>query len=127
MIWRACSTRSFVVGLRTRSLLQIGTLSSIARATRLVILIDSHPRNDWLMKAVEKRLREELEKLRVEINEEKSRITDLAKDGSFAFLGFEYRLVLGSNRKWRRQFVPKLKKRTALFSQLREIFRHNVS
>jgi RNA-directed DNA polymerase len=40
----------------------------------MVILIDSHPRNDWLMKAVDKRLREELAKLRVEINEEKSRI-----------------------------------------------------
>jgi len=62
-------------------------------ATHLVILIDSHPRNDWLMRAVEKRLREELAKLRVEINEEKSRTTDLAKGGSFAFLGFEYRLV----------------------------------
>ena len=83
-------------------------------ADDMVILIDSHPRNDWLMKAVDKRLREELAKLRVEINEEKSRIVDLAKGGSFTFLGFEYRLVLGRNRKWRPQFVPKLKKRTAL-------------
>src|SRR6516225_1352432 len=92
-------------------------------ADDMVILIDSHPRNDWLMKAVDKRLREELAKLRVEVNEEKSRILDLAKGGSFAFLGFEYRLVLGRNRKWRPQFVPKLKKRTALFAKLREIFR----
>jgi RNA-directed DNA polymerase len=96
-------------------------------ADDMVILIDSHPRNDWLMKAVDKRLREELAKLRVEINEEKSRIIDLAKGGSFAFLGFEYRLVLGRNRKWRPQFVPKLKKRTALFAKLREIFRQHVS
>ena len=96
-------------------------------ADDMVILIDSHPRNDWLMRAVDKRLREELAKLRVEINEEKSRIIDLAKGGSFAFLGFEYRLVLGRNRKWRPQFVPKLKKRTALFAKLREIFRQHVS
>ena len=74
-------------------------------ADDMVILIDSHPRNDWLMKAVDKRLREELAKLRVEINEEKSRIADLAKGGSFAFLGFEYRLVLGRNRKWRPQLA----------------------
>jgi hypothetical protein len=40
----------------------------------LVILIDAHPRHDWLMAAVEKRLREELAELQVEINEEKSRI-----------------------------------------------------
>src|SRR5215469_5137621 len=96
-------------------------------ADDMVILIDSHPRNDWLMKAVDKRLREELAKLRVEINEEKSRIIDLAKDGSFAFLGFEYRLVLSRNRKWRPQFAPKLKKRTALFAKLREVFRQHVS
>ncbi len=76
---------------------------------------------------LDKRLREELGKLRVEINEEKSRIIDLAKGGSFAFLGFEYRLVLGRNRKWRPQFVPKLKKRTALFAKFREIFRQHVS
>jgi RNA-directed DNA polymerase len=39
----------------------------------LVILIDAHPRHDWLIGAVEKRVREELAELQVEINEEKSR------------------------------------------------------
>jgi hypothetical protein len=39
----------------------------------MVILIDHHPHWDWLVKAVEKRLREELAKLKVEINEEKSK------------------------------------------------------
>src|SRR6202158_4174341 len=96
-------------------------------ADDMVILIDSHPRNDWLMRAVDKRLREELARLRVEINEDKSRTIDLAKGGSFAFLGFEYRLVLGRNQKWRPQFVPKMKKRTALFAKLREVFRQHVS
>jgi RNA-directed DNA polymerase len=96
-------------------------------ADDMVILIDSHPRHDWLIKAVERRLREELAKLRVEINEEKSRIIDLAKGGSVAFLEFEYRLVLGRNKKWRPQFAPKLKKRTVLFAKLREIFRQHVS
>jgi RNA-directed DNA polymerase len=96
-------------------------------ADDMVILIDSHPRNDWLMRAVDKRLREELAKLRVEINEDKSRTIDLRKGGSFAFLGFEYRLVLGRNKKWRPQFVPKMKKRTALFAKLREVFLQHVS
>src|SRR5207302_9758901 len=41
-------------------------------ADDLVILIDAHPRHGWLMAAVEKRLREELAELQVEINEEKS-------------------------------------------------------
>jgi RNA-directed DNA polymerase len=96
-------------------------------ADDMVILIDSHPRNDWLMRAVDKRLREELAKLRVEINEDKSRTIDLRKGESFAFLGFDYRRVLGRNQKWRPQFVPKMKKRTALFAKLSEVFRQHVS
>jgi RNA-directed DNA polymerase len=95
-------------------------------ATHLVILIDSYPRHEWLVKAVEKRLREELVKLRVEINEDKSRMVDLAKDGSFSFLGFEYRRMRSRKRVWRPYYAPKLKKRTELFAKLREIFRQNV-
>ncbi len=57
-------------------------------ADDLVILVDSHPRHRWLRKAVEKRLREELAKLQVEVNDEKSRRVDLTKGESFGFLGF---------------------------------------
>jgi len=96
-------------------------------ADDLVILIDSHRRHDWLVRAVERRLREEVAKLRVEINEDKSRMVDLAKGGSFTFLGFEYRRILSRNGVWRPHYAPKLKKRTALFAKLREIFRRNVS
>ena len=42
-------------------------------ADDLVVLVNAHPRQAWLRKAVEKRLREELAKLQVEVNEEKSR------------------------------------------------------
>ena len=96
-------------------------------ADDLVILIDSHPRHDWLVKAVDRRLREELGKLRVEINEEKSRMVDLSKGEKFSFLGFEFRRILSRNQKWRPHFAPKLKKRTALFAKLREIFRRYAS
>jgi RNA-directed DNA polymerase len=96
-------------------------------ADDLVILIDSHPRHDWLVKAVEKRLREELAKLRVAINEEKSRMVDLSKGEKFSFLGFEFRRILSRNQKWRPHFAPKLKKRTALFAKLRDIFRRYTS
>jgi RNA-directed DNA polymerase len=96
-------------------------------ADDMVILIDAHERNDWLVRAVNKRLREELAKLRVAINEDKSRMVDLKQGESFTFLGFEYRRILSLWGKWRPYFAPKLKKRTALFEKLREIFRHNVS
>src|SRR5215467_7571129 len=58
-------------------------------ADDLVILVDSQPRQQWLRQAVEKRLREELAKLQVEVNEEKSRKVDLQQGESFGFLGFE--------------------------------------
>jgi RNA-directed DNA polymerase len=96
-------------------------------ADDMVILIDSHRRCDWLTKAMEKRLREELAKLQVEINEEKSKIVDLANGGNFTFLGFEYRRILGRNKKWRPYYAPRLKKRTALLAKLKEIFRQNIS
>jgi RNA-directed DNA polymerase len=96
-------------------------------ADDLVVLIDAERRNDWLVKAVNRRLREEFAKLRVAINEDKSRVVDLKKGESFTFLGFEYRRILSLQRKWRPYYAPKLKKRTALFENLREIFRQHVS
>jgi RNA-directed DNA polymerase len=96
-------------------------------ADDMVVLIDAERRNDWLVKAIDRRLREELAKLRVAINEDKSRMVDLKTGESFTFLGFEYRRVLSLQRKWRPHYAPKLKKRTALFEKLREIFRQNVS
>jgi len=92
-----------------------------------VILINAHPRNSWLLKAVDKRLREELAKLHIQINEEKSRTVDLARGESFGFLGFDFRRVRSLQGKWRPQYTPKLKKRKALLQQLRAVFRRYQS
>jgi len=96
-------------------------------ADDMVILVDAHPRHALLVKAVSKRLREELDKLRVEINEEKTRIVDLGKGESFGFLGFDFRRIRSRKGKWRPQYTPKRKKRTALLDKLREIFRRNAT
>jgi RNA-directed DNA polymerase len=92
-------------------------------ADDLVILVDAYPRHDWLLKAVDKRLREELAKLHVEINEEKSRVVDLGKGESFGFLGFEFRRVRSRKGVWRPSYPPKRKKRTALLQKLKDLFR----
>ena len=92
-----------------------------------MVLVDFHRRHDWLVQAVVKRLREEFGKLRVEINEEKSRIVDLRKGGSFGFLGFEFRRVRSLQGRWRPQYTPQLKKRTALLAKLRDLFRRFAS
>jgi RNA-directed DNA polymerase len=92
-------------------------------ADDLVILVDGDRRHEWLLKAADKRLREELTKLQVEINEEKSRMVDLGQGESFGFLGFDFRRVRSRRGKWRAHYTPKLKKRTELLRKLRAIFR----
>jgi RNA-directed DNA polymerase len=96
-------------------------------ADDLVILVDSQPRQQWLRQAVEKRLREELAKLQVEVNEEKSRKVDLQQGESFGFLGFEFRRIRSRRGRWMPLLLPKGKKRTALLGKLKEIFRASRS
>ena len=96
-------------------------------ADDLVILVDAYPQHDWLLKAVDKRLREELATLQVAINEEKSRIVDLAQGEHFSFLGFDFRRVRSRRGVWRAWYPPRLKKRTALLRKLKEIFRRYQS
>jgi RNA-directed DNA polymerase len=76
---------------------------------------------------VEKRLREELAKLPVEVNEEKSRRVDLQRGESFGFLGFDIRRVRSLRGRWMPLLLPKGKKRTALRARLKGIFRASRS
>ena len=92
-------------------------------ADDLVILIDAYKRHDWLIGAVERRLREEFGKLQVEINDEKSRKVDLERGESFGFLGFDFRYLRSRRGAWRPHYTPKLKKRTALMRELKAVFR----
>jgi RNA-directed DNA polymerase len=96
-------------------------------ADDLVILVDGYRRHDWLLKAVDRRLREELAKLDLSLNEAKSRIVDLATGEAFGFLGFDFRRVRSVRGRWRPQYTPKLKQRTALLRELKEIFRRYES
>jgi len=92
-------------------------------ADDLVILVNNDRRQDWLMEAVPRRLREELARLDVQLNEEKSRIVDLSRGESFGFLGFDFRRVRSLRGRWRPQYTPKLKARTALLRELKAVFR----
>src|SRR5207245_415957 len=58
---------------------------------------------------------------------EGNRIVNLAEGENFGFLGFEFRLVRSRKGKWRTQFVPKMKKRTALLRKLKADFHRSVS
>jgi RNA-directed DNA polymerase len=92
-------------------------------ADDLVILVDGYRRHDWLVKAVDRRLREELAKLDLRLNEAKSRVVDLNQGEAFGFLGFDFRRIRSWRGAWRPQYTPARRQRTALLRKLREEFR----
>lgn len=100
------------------------TLVEYARfADDMVVLVNAHPKQRWLREAVEKRLREELGKLEVEVNEDKTCRVELSRGESFGFLGFEFRRVRSRSGRWMPLYRPQTKKRTALLRRLKAIFR----
>jgi len=94
-------------------------------ADDLVILVNNDRRQDWLMEVVGRRLREELAKLDVQLNEDKSRVADLSRGESFGFLGFDFRRVRSLRGRWRPQYTPQQKKRPALLRELKAVFRRS--
>jgi len=96
-------------------------------ADDLVVLVDGNQRWVGLFQKAYERLTEELSKLEVEVNAEKTRLVDLVRDESFGFLGFEFRRIRGRNGKWRPLKTPKIKKRTELLQDLKVTFHRHRS
>jgi RNA-directed DNA polymerase len=96
-------------------------------ADALVSLVEAYPQHDWRLKAVDTRLREALAALQVALNEEKSRLVDLAQGEHLSFLGFDFRRVRSRRGVWRAWYPPMLKKRTAWVRKLKEICRRHQS
>jgi RNA-directed DNA polymerase len=96
-------------------------------ADDLVILVDAHPRHRWLRGAIQRRLREELAKIQVVVNEEKTQVVDLSRGESFGFLGFAFRRIRSRSGKWMPLRTPLPKARLLLFRRLKELFRRSRS
>lgn len=96
-------------------------------ADDLVILVDGHRKWERLLKMVITRLLEELGKLDVQLNREKSRLVSMERGKTFTFLGFEFRRVKTRKGKWGVRYAPKMKARSTLLSKLKEIFRRYQS
>jgi RNA-directed DNA polymerase len=101
----------------------------VVRYTRfaddLVVLVSSHPSaSDWAPK-VERRLREELGKLDLTVNEDKSHVVDFGAGEAFDFLGYTFRLVDGRKTPGKKMVLarPQKKKRTEFLRQLGETMR----
>lgn len=102
-------------------------LEYVRWADDLVILIDGYRKWKWLEQAVSTRLRQELSKIKVELNEEKTKTVDLKLDETFSFLGFDFRRVKTKQGKIGVQKTPRMKARTSLLRKVKEVFRRHVS
>lgn len=92
-------------------------------ADDMVILVDGYPQWEPHVALIQKRLGQELEKVAIEINEEKTKVVDFGNGGSFGFLGFDLRE--GRNR-FGKRFVlrtPKRKKQSELLQRVRRILK----
>ena len=98
-------------------------LEYVRFADDLVIFVDGFRRWEWLEKAAYKRLLEELGKLEVQVNQEKTRVVDLTGEESFSFLGFDFRRMRTRRGKWGVRVTPRMKARTFLVRKLKEVFR----
>lgn len=88
-------------------------------ATHLVILVNGHQALAWLVEKAERRLREELSRLQVKLNPEKTKMVEMEQGETFSFLGFEYRLIQMEKRKMV-LIRPKKKKVQDLITKVRE-------
>jgi RNA-directed DNA polymerase len=93
-------------------------------ADDMVVLIDGYPQWQPHVAVISKRLEVELKKVEVELNEEKTRIVDTSKGGSFGFLGFDLREA--KNRLGKRFILrtPMKKKQSELLRRVGRILRY---
>lgn len=92
-------------------------------ADDLVIAVDGYKKWQWLETMVYKRLKEELSKIKVELNEEKTKIVDLTSNETFSFLGFDFRREKSRNGKMTIHKTPRMKARKTLTAKLKVEFR----
>jgi RNA-directed DNA polymerase len=89
--------------------------------------VEAQRRHAWLLQAVAPRLREAGVVLHVTINEEKSRLVDVARGATCSFLGGDCRRVKSRRGVWRPWDTPRRKTRTARLRTLKERCRRYAS
>ena len=94
-------------------------------ADDLVVQISAHPRACHWGPKVERRLREELEKLELTVNEEKSRTLRFDTGEPFNFLGYTFRYVADRRVPGKRKVLrrPQKEKRTQFLREIRDLLR----
>lgn len=93
-------------------------------ADDIVILVDGHYKNEWILRGVIKRLKEELDKLVVTINTEKTKVVNMRNKGKFRFLGFNFKRIRTRKGKWGVLVTPSEKARKKLLYTIKQIFKY---
>jgi RNA-directed DNA polymerase len=98
----------------------------VVRYTRfaddLVVLVSAHPAAKHWAPKVERRLRDELGKLDLTVNEDKSHVVDFGAGQTFDFLGYTFRWVDSGRTPGKKMVLarPQKKKRTGFLRTLTE-------
>jgi RNA-directed DNA polymerase len=87
-------------------------------ADDMVVTTDDHPGSDSLLEYSRQKLEEELKRLGVELNGEKTKIVDLAKGETFNLLGFTWRLATSKRGKKYPLITPRAEKRKAILRKV---------
>jgi RNA-directed DNA polymerase len=97
-------------------------------ADDLVVLVSAHPRAAHWAPKVAQRLREELGKLDLTVNEDKTRTVNFGAGESFDFLGYTFRWVDQRKTPGKKMVLrrPQKKKRTRMLRQLAEMMRKHL-
>jgi RNA-directed DNA polymerase len=94
-------------------------------ADDMVILMDGYPQWQPHVGMIQKRLDQELRKVQIEINEEKTKVVDFSTGGSFGFLGFDLK---GGRNRFGKRFVlrtPMRKKQSELLKRVGRILKYS--
>lgn len=102
-------------------------LDFIRSADDMVILAHGHPNESWLVENVQKRLKEGLDKLQVQMNEEKTKVVNLKEEGCFSFLGFDFRLNKNRKGKTYVSKTPRKKKCIEIGKRVKAVLKTNWS
>ncbi len=97
----------------------------VRSADGMVILVHGHSNESWLLRVVEKRLKEELEKLQVQMNEEKTTVVNLKEGGCFSILGFDFRLTRNRMGQVCVSKTPRKKKRKEIGERVKAVLKAN--
>ncbi len=102
-----------------------GAMDYCRFADDMVITTVAHSGSDHLLEYSRQRLEEELKRLGVELNPEKTKIVDLGKDETFNLLGFTWRLVTSKRGKKYPLITPRPEKRKAILKKIRRVIKEN--